>query len=118
MDGNRMEPIYQVDLAAGGNVLASFCSLTCALQWPEVPEDAYWLVRDEVTGRALDSTRAHFVSSRLVTVPARAEHVHVFAHWADAQAHAERHGGQAVPDPLARGLHAASEATDRETPAR
>jgi hypothetical protein len=102
MDGNRMEPIYQVDLASGGAILASFCSLTCAREWPAAGPDTYWQVRDEVTGSVLDSTRAHFVASHLVTVPARAERIHVFAHWADAQAHAERHGGHAVPDPLVR----------------
>lgn len=101
MDGNRMEPLYQVELASDGRVHARFCSLSCARDWPAVPPGSWWQVRDEVTGEALDAARAHFVASRIVTVPARAERVHAFAHWADAQAHAERHGGHAVPNPLA-----------------
>jgi len=101
MDGNRIDPVHRVDQALDGEVRASFCSLACAAEWPERPRGAYWQVRDEVGGSVLDSTRAHFVLSRVVAVPARAERIHCFAHWADAQAHVERHGGQAIPDPLA-----------------
>lgn len=102
IDGVRIEPIYQVDLVRAGSVLRSFCSIACARAWPEVLPDAYWKLRDEVTGTPTDAARAHFVASRVETVPSRHESVHVFAHWMDAQAHVERHGGIAVPNPFER----------------
>lgn len=101
LDGNRIQSTYQVDLVSGGKVLESFCSIACAHQWPDIPPTAHWQVRDEVTGRVLDAARAHFIRSRVVTVPARRERTHVFAHWADAELHAQTHGGNQVPNPFA-----------------
>ena len=103
LDGNRIEPVYRVDLVRRGVVLHSFCSLTCARQWPDVAPDAYWQVRDEASGRPLDAGRAHFVESGVESVPARHERTHVFADWAEAQHHLARYGGRFVADPLGPG---------------
>jgi hypothetical protein len=101
LDGSAIAPVRRVDLMRDAHVLRSFCSITCARRWPDVPAAAYWRVHDEVTGRAIDARLARFVESRVVTVPARHERTHVFAHWADAKAHAETHGGREIENPLA-----------------
>jgi hypothetical protein len=116
MDGARIEPIYQVDLVRAGSVVRSFCSMACARAWPEVLPGAYWQLRDEVTGSLIDAERAHFVASRVETVPSRHESVHVFTHWEDAQAHVERHGGIAVANPFEPVPGAAEPRSEREVP--
>ena len=55
LDGTRVVPVYQVDLMRDNDVLASFCCLRCAQEWPDVPADSYWQVRDEITGEPLPS---------------------------------------------------------------
>lgn len=100
LDGNRIEAWARVDLMDAGRLLKSFCCLTCAEQWPDVPEGAYWQVHDEITGEPLDATRARFVRSSKITVVARACRIHVFRDWQDAVAHARRYEGRLIPNPL------------------
>jgi hypothetical protein len=100
LDGNRIQTWARVDLMAGDKVLKSFCCVTCAGQWPDVPENAYWQVHDEITGKPLDATRAWFVRSAKVTVAARACRIHVFREWPDSVAHARQYDGRIIPNPL------------------
>jgi len=100
LDGNRIEPIYAVHLMLDGKVLARFCCIPCAREWPDVPSGAYWRVTDEITGEPLDATTASFVESSVVTVPSRQARIHVFAHWADAMEHDTRYSGVRIPNPL------------------
>lgn len=100
LDGNRIQPWARVDLLAGGEVLYSFCCVTCAAEWPDVPRDAYWQVHDEITGAPLDAARARFVRSSKVSVPARACRIHVFREWPDALAHAKQYNGRRIPNPF------------------
>lgn len=100
LDGNRIKPIYQVDLVLEGGTIRSFCCVRCASDWPEVPVGSYWQVRDEVTGKVIDATRARFVESNVVTVPSRQDTTHVFKVWADAKAHIEQYEGDWIANPF------------------
>ncbi|TDJ73990.1 MAG: hypothetical protein E2O39_05145 [Planctomycetota bacterium] len=101
LDGNRIAPVHRVDLMAEREVLASFCCVRCASEWPDVRDGSYWRVRDELTGEVLDANEACFVESGVVTVPSRQDHVHVFASWADALSHVAEFGGERIDQPLA-----------------
>lgn len=101
LDGNRIAPVHQVDLMADGRVLESFCCVSCAEEWPDVPPESYWRVRDEVTGEPLDASAACFVESSVVTVPARRDHVHAFGSWPEAMSHIAEYGGERLANPLA-----------------
>ena len=100
LDGTRITPVFQVDLMQSGQVLASFCSLRCASEWPDVPAGGYWRVRDEVTGEAIDAAAAIFVESAVVTVPSRQDRTHAFGSWIDAMNHASGYDGITVACPL------------------
>jgi hypothetical protein len=102
LDGSHIEPVYEVELVEGEDVLARFCCLRCAQAWPEVPARAYWRVRDEITGRPLDSRKASFVESPVVTVAATRCRLHAFESWVDAADHVATYGGERVADPLVR----------------
>ena len=103
-DGAVIEPIHRVDLMEETTPTASFCSIACALAWPAhpatAPHPAWWRVRDEVTGLPLDASRATFVASRIVTVPARSERIHVFADPTAAMGHCVQFGGARIADPF------------------
>jgi hypothetical protein len=100
LDGIALTPTARVDLVQGDEELARFCCTTCAASWPDVPDGAWWRVRDETTGERLVSTEAIFVTSRVVTVSARHDRVHAFAQLRDAMAHAAAFGGRVIPCPL------------------
>ena len=101
LDGNRIVPVHRVDLMLDGRVLESFCCVTCALEWPRVPEGAAWQVHDEVTGEPLDARRARFVVSRVVTVPSRQDRIHAFRDGNDALDHIAQYDGAKLPNPFA-----------------
>lgn len=98
--GMTITPVYQVDLVVDGRAAASFCTLGCASRWPETPSDPTWLVRDEVTGEIVDSSRALYVDSPVYSVPEMGEKVHVFARSEDALESIGRYGGKLIPSPL------------------
>src|SRR5262249_35426971 len=102
LDGAPIEPIRIVELMDRGEVLASFCSFGCARAWPSPPRTAYWRVRDEVSGAPLDAERAFFVQSRVPSVAARGERIHVFRDATEAMTHCAQFGGARIPNPLAR----------------
>lgn len=104
LDGNRIVPVYGVDLMAGSEVRASFCSIGCATEWPEVrnaSDPPIWRVRDEISGEPLDATKACFVRSSVVTIPARQERTHAFRDWSDALEHLHEYGGERIVNPFA-----------------
>ena len=84
-------------------MLARFCCISCAKEWPDVPAGSWWRVRDEITGEALDADVASFVESSVVTVASRRCRTHAFKNWSDAMNHAATYGGERVADPLVRG---------------
>lgn len=100
LDGNRIVPVYRVDLMLAGDTLESFCCVRCAREWPDVPAGINWRVYDEITKAALDAAKACFVESEVVTVPSRQDRTHVFANWADAMTHADAYDGDRVPNPF------------------
>jgi hypothetical protein len=102
LDGTAIEPIHRVDLMQGGDPVASFCSLACALAWPAVPAGSWWQLRDEVSGRPIDASRAWFVESRVVTVATRRERIHVFLEPTEAMNHCVQFGGARIADPFLR----------------
>lgn len=102
LDGQRIEPIYGVELIDDDRVLERFCCVVCAEQWPRVPEGAWWRVRDEITGAPIDAALASFVESSVVTVPSRHCRTHAFASWTDAMSHAATYGGERIANPLPR----------------
>lgn len=100
LDGVALSRTARVDLVQGDEELARFCCTTCAASWPDVPDGAWWRVRDEATGDRLAASEAIFVTSRVVTVRARQDHVHAFARLRDALAHADAFGGRVIQCPL------------------
>ncbi len=100
LDGVRIEPIYRVDLAVDEKITASFCCVKCAAEWPNVPSRAVWRVRDEVSGKVMDATKACFVISQVVTVSSRQARTHVFEKWTDAMNHTTQFGGSRIDNPL------------------
>ncbi len=101
LDGNRLIPIYRVDLMLDGLVKESFCCIRCATEWPDTPLGAYWQVRDETTGQLMDATQGCFVESSVVTIPSRQDRMHVFKGWVDAMNHMAECDGRRVANPLA-----------------
>jgi hypothetical protein len=101
LDGVTIEPVRRVDLLDGPQVVAGFCSIDCALAWPEQPASPSWQLRDEVTGRPVDANRAAFVTSRVAGVPGRGGRIHVFALPDDAERHCARFGGAPLRNPFA-----------------
>jgi len=102
LDGQRIVPIYRVDLMDGNERRARFCSIGCASDWPATSQESVWHVRDEVTGKTLDATKACFVLSDIVTIPARQERRHIFSSWADAHAHLAEFNGERISNPFAK----------------
>ena len=100
LDGNRIVPVHQVDLMVDGQVKERFCCVKCAREWPNVPVDATWRVRDEISGEPLDATIACFVQSSAVTVTSRQDRVHAFKNWTDAMSHISEYGGARIPCPF------------------
>ena len=102
LDGAAIQPLRIVELMDHGAVLAAFCSFGCARAWPSVPASAYWRLRDEVGGAPLDAEQALFVQSRVPSVAARGERIHVFRDATEAMRHCEQFGGVRIANPLAR----------------
>jgi hypothetical protein len=100
LDGVRIVATYRVDLVVNDASVARFCCVTCAAEWPEFPDDASWHVRDEMTGEVLDSSRAWFVKSRVVTVRSRGDRIHVFKDLVHALEHLEQYQGTIVEHPM------------------
>jgi len=113
LDGVAIQPLRRVDLMRGGEVLASFCSITCALSWPDRPPHGFWRVRDEATGRAIDAALAHFVESRVASDAAHGERVHVFLDAAEAARHCDQFDGAPLPNPLLHTTAGSSKGAER-----
>jgi hypothetical protein len=109
-DGAAIESIHRVDLMEDDTPRASFCSVACALEWPAAPRRSWWRLRDEVTGLPIDAKRATFVESRVVSVPARHERIHVFQDPTLAMNHCVQFGGARIADPF---LPPATEESDQ-----
>jgi endogenous inhibitor of DNA gyrase (YacG/DUF329 family) len=100
VDGAVVEPLYRVRVSMPSGQSREFCCVRCAEVWLEgqaVEPDAV-TVTDEATGKEIDSSRAYFVRSRVVTAPVAGNRVHVFEGPTAAAAHAAAHGGRVLAD--------------------
>jgi len=55
-------------------------------------------VTDEASGKLIDAGDAHYVRSSVVTNPATGNRVHAFRNRADAEKHADIHGGTVLSE--------------------
>jgi len=103
MDGQPIDPHYEVDLKLADGSWHSFCSILCARRWLDkkkidYPEEAR--VRDALTGVPLDAYVAFFVESPIVTNPANGNNIHAFRYRTDAADHIRRFGGHMIDSPF------------------
>ncbi len=98
LDGQSLQPIFQVRIQDIGGETQSFCCIRCAQIWLErrnkVPVAV--MVTDERSGREIDLSEAHFVRSSVVTSPSTGNRLHVFLHESDAAIHAARFRGKVL----------------------
>jgi len=99
-DGLSIDALHRVDRLERGIVQASFCSLRCALSWPERGVAISWQVRDEMSGLPVDAGIACFARSRVITVAAHNERIHCFKSGIDAANHCAQFGGSLIPSPF------------------
>lgn len=103
LDGLRIEPIYQVDIATSDGETQKFCCIDCARKWLAANKGkiSAVTVTDEITGKKVDASIAWFVESSVVTNPSTGNRIHVFAEKEDAARHAREFGGTVIDNPLA-----------------
>src|SRR5205085_4492845 len=100
LDGEKVQPIYQVELVDDQERRHQFCCLRCAEIWlrrQRVAPRAI-LVTDEASGQAIDSAAACYVRSSVVTTPTTGNRIHVFARRADAEKHAAAFAGAVLSE--------------------
>jgi hypothetical protein len=95
LDGQWIEPTYQVRVVDGAGRSHRFCCVRCARRWlgrqDEAPAAVY--VTDEAGGGEVDARSATFVRSKVVTNAVTGNRVHAFRDRADAEEHARDRGG-------------------------
>jgi hypothetical protein len=100
LDGAKINPDYRVEVVASDGRIHAFCCLRCAELWlgrlPGPPQAV--LVTDEAGGNLIDARDAFFVRSSVVTTPATANRIHAFRSRADAENHADKHGGTVLSE--------------------
>jgi hypothetical protein len=98
LDGMAVQPIWRVRVVNREGEADEFCCIRCAEVWLQRmksrPEAIF--VTDEVTGREIDSSRAYFVRSTVVTMPHTGNRVHVFHQKAESEKHAAVARGKAL----------------------
>jgi hypothetical protein len=95
LDGAKINQDYRVEVVASDGRTHAFCCLRCAEIWlgrQSTPPRTV-LVTDEASGNLIDARDAFYVRSSVVTTPATANRVHAFLSRADAEKHADKHGG-------------------------
>lgn len=102
LDAMRIEPIYQVDITPAEGKTPKFCCIECARKWLAANKGTVSAVTvtDEVTGKRIDASIAHFVESSIVTNRSTGNKIHVFADKTDAEKHAKEFGGTIIPNPF------------------
>ncbi len=101
LDGTRIDPAYRVEITDDHGQAHSFCCLRCAEWWLQrhgAPVRAI-TVTDEVSGQPIDAAAAIYVRSRVVTMPATGNRIHVFRTLDDAHKHADSKGGTILSGP-------------------
>ncbi|MBC7820829.1 MAG: hypothetical protein IAG10_28420 [Planctomycetaceae bacterium] len=96
-DGMKIQPVFRVRVLNRA-AADQFCCVRCAELWLErqqTPPTAVY-VTDEVTGRDVDSSRAHFVRSSVITMPHTKSRVHTFENKSDAEKHAGAFKGKVL----------------------
>ncbi len=97
LDGAPINPAYRVTVVDAGGEGHAFCCLRCAQLWlAGRPEPRSVTVTDEAGGGELDAAAAYYVRSQVVTTPAVGNRIHVFRSLADAEKHADEHGGKVL----------------------
>jgi hypothetical protein len=100
LNGEKIQPIYRVEVVDGQEKHHVFCCIRCAEIWLRHQHSSprAILVTDEASGQTLDSAAACYVRSSVVTTPTMGNRIHVFASRADAEKHAARCLGTVLGD--------------------
>jgi len=100
LDGTRINAEYRVEAVDEDGRVHAFCCLRCAEIWVGRQSTAPRSVRvtDEFSGRLIDAGDAHYVRSSVVTNPPSGNRVHAFRNRADAEKHADIHGGTVLSE--------------------
>jgi hypothetical protein len=100
LDGEKIQPIYRVEIVDHQGERHAFCCLRCAEIWVRKQRAAPQaiLVTDETTGRAIDADTAFYVRSTVVTTPTTGNRIHVFAEPTDAEKHANTFSGTVLSE--------------------
>jgi hypothetical protein len=95
LDGMAIDPLLRVRVVDSSQQSHDFCCIRCAQLWLEhqAQEPLGIYVTDEKSGKEIEAGQAFFVRSRVATVAATENRVHAFADRADAERHAQLHGG-------------------------
>ena len=110
-DGIRIRPVFAVDVTWEDQRQEHFCSIRCAHTYLEQeaknhrPRLHSIMVRDEVTGDAIDARRAIFVKSRIISVPTASNDIHAFGDTLHAISHAEKYQGKPLENPFQKFLN-------------
>jgi NosL protein len=95
LDGAPIDPAYWVTVVDDRGEAHAFCCIRCAQLWLAArgapPRSV--AVADEAGSGEIDAASAYFVRSSVVTTPAVGNRIHAFRDRADAERHAEEHGG-------------------------
>lgn len=101
-DGEKIMPIYGVDIKLKDGDVSRFCSVYCSQAWfkENNTKVASVTVTDELTGEKLDASLAFFVESEVVSVATTRNRIHVFKEEHHAQTHAKQYNGLIVNNPF------------------
>ncbi len=104
-DGTPIQPIYEVEITLKEGTIRKFCSVYCAAKWYEIHQKKvkYVAVTDEITGKKIDASLAHFVESEVVTNWVNLNRIHSFAEERNALQHIPDHNGKSVRNPFGVG---------------
>jgi hypothetical protein len=94
LDGAKIDPAYRVTIVDDHGQSHDFCCIRCAQLWlaGQLPPRII-TVADEADGGEIDAGSAYYVRSQVVTTPAVGNRIHAFRRRADAEKHADEHGG-------------------------
>lgn len=110
-DGNRINPIHQVNVTTGDGKEHNFCSICCASYWLDQNPDVLGTIKeskggsisvvDEITGETIDATLGYWVRSSKISVHENNCDLHVFKDPGDAARHIHDYRGREVKGFLA-----------------
>jgi hypothetical protein len=98
LDGMIPSPALRVRVVDSQGAEFDFCTLTCAELWLKASNTApaAIYVVDELTGKELEASRAHYARSQVIAHAPTRERRHVFAFESDARGHAKAFRGRVL----------------------